>query len=141
MALRKRFSNIGYFKEWYFKCSTENKTVAFIPAYHYSDGKKSASLQIITDDKAFNILFEKLEYSEKPLYVKIGNCIFSDRGITLDFQGNDFTLKGTLYLKDLSPIRYDIMRPFKFVPFIQCRHTNINIIQNLYFVFTFVIAV
>lgn len=63
-----------------------------------------------------------MEYSEKPLYVKIGACIFSDKGITLDFQDNDLTLKGTLYFKDLAPIRYDIMGPFKFVPFMQCRY-------------------
>lgn len=122
MALRKGLSNIGYFKGWYFKCSTEDKTIAFIPAYHCSDGKKSASLQIITDDNTFNIPFNTLEYSEKPLYVKIGDCIFSDKGITLDFKGDDLTLKGTLYFKDLSPIRYDIMGPFKFVPFMQYRH-------------------
>lgn len=79
-------------------------------------------MQIITDDKAFNIPFEKLEYSEKPLYVKIGDCIFSDKGITLEFKDNDITLKGTINFKDLSPIRYDIMGPFKFVPFMQCRH-------------------
>ena len=63
-----------------------------------------------------------MEYSEKPLYVKIGDCIFSDKGITLEFQGDDLSLKGTLNFKDLTPIRYDIMGPFKFVPFMQCRH-------------------
>ena len=79
-------------------------------------------MQIITDDKAFNIPFDKLKYCEKPLYVKIGDCIFSYKGITLDFQSDDLTLKGMLYFKDLTPIRYDIMGPFKFVPFMQCRH-------------------
>lgn len=79
-------------------------------------------MQIITDDKAFNIPFDKLKYCEKPLYVKIGDCIFSDKGITLDFQSDDLTLKGMLYFKDLTPIRYDIMGPFKFIPFMQCRH-------------------
>lgn len=122
MTLRKGFSNIGYFKGWYFKCSTNEKTIAFIPAYHYINGKKSASLQIITDDKAFNIPFEKLEYCEKPLYVKIGNCVFCEKGITLNFQGNNLTLTGTLYFNNLAPIRYDIMGPFKFIPFMQCRH-------------------
>ena len=115
--------NIGHFKGWYFKCSTKDKTIAFIPAYHYSNNKKSASLQIINDDKALNIPFDKLEYTEKPLYVKIGNCIFSERGITLDFQSDDSTLKGTLDFKDFSPIGYDIMGPFKYVPFMQCRHS------------------
>ena len=80
-------------------------------------------MQIITDDKAFNIPFEKLEYCEKPLYMKIDDCIFSDKGITLDFQDNDLTLTGTLYFNNLTPIRYDIMGPFKFIPFMQCRHS------------------
>ena len=123
MALRKGFSNIGYFKGWYFKCSTEDRTIAFIPAYHYSNGKKSASLQVITDDKAFNIPFNTLEYCEKPLYVKIGDCVFNEKSITLNFQGNDLTLKGTLNFEEISPIRYDIMGPFKFVPFMQCKHS------------------
>lgn len=79
-------------------------------------------MQIITDNKTFNIQFDKLEYREKPLYVKIGDCIFSDKGITLEFKSNDLTLKGTLNFEEISPIRYDIMGPFKFVPFMQCRH-------------------
>lgn len=115
--------NIGYFKGWYFKCSTIDKTIAFIPAYHYSNNKKSASLQIITDDKALNIPFDKLEYSEKPLCVKIGNCIFSHEGIMLDFKDDRLTLEGKLCFEELSPIRYDIMGPFKYVPYMQCRHS------------------
>ncbi len=116
-------SNLGYFKGWYFKCSTADKTIAFIPAYHCNGNKKSASLQIITDQKAFNIPFNTLEYRKKPLYVKIGNCIFSEKGITLDFKNDNLELKGKLRFKDLSPIGYDIMGPFKFVPFMQCRHS------------------
>ncbi len=115
--------NIGYFKGWYFKCSTKDKTIALIPAYHYSNNKKSASLQIITDGKAFNIPFDTLEYREKPLYVKIGNCVFSHEGIILDIKGDGLKLVGTLCFENLSPIRYDIMGPFKYVPFMQCRHS------------------
>lgn len=115
--------NIGYFKGWYFKCSTKEKTIAFIPAYHYSNGKKSASLQIITDNKAINIPFDKLEYSEKPLCVKIGNCVFSDKGIILDYKDDGLTIVGKLCFENPSSIRYDIMGPFKYVPFMQCRHS------------------
>ncbi len=115
--------NIGYFKGWYFKCSTKDKTIAFIPAYHYSNNKKSASLQIITDEKAVNIPFDTLEYHEKPLYVKIGNCVFSHKGIILDFKDDGLTLEGKICFEELSPIKYDIMGPFKYVPFMQCRHS------------------
>lgn len=120
---KARLVNIGYFKGWYFKCGTQDKTIAFIPAYHYSNKKKTASLQIITDDRAFNIPFDKLEYREKPLYVKTGNCVFSHEGIILDFKDNRLMLEGKLSFKELSPIRYDIMGPFKYVPFMQCRHS------------------
>lgn len=123
--------NIGYFKGWYFKCSTQDKTIAFIPAYHYSNNKKSASLQIITDDKALNIPFDKLEYSEKPLYVKIGDCVFSHERIILDFQSDELTLEGKLCFEGLSPIRYDIMGPFKYVPFMQCRHSVYSICHKI----------
>lgn len=47
--------NQDYFKGWYFKCSNENKTIAFIPAFHQSNHEKTASLQIITDYTAFNL--------------------------------------------------------------------------------------
>lgn len=121
--MKARLVNIGFFKGWYFKCSTKDKTIAFIPAYHYSNNKKSASLQIITDGKALNIPFDKLEYTEKPLCVKIGNCVFSHAGITLDFKDDRLTLEGKLCFEGLTPICYDIMGPFKYVPFMQCRHS------------------
>lgn len=120
---KARLVNIGYFKGLYFKCSTQDKTIAFIPAYHYSNNKKSASLQIITDGKAFNIPFDTLEYREKPLYVKIGNCVFSHKGIILDYKDDGLTLVGKLFFEQLTPIRYDIMGPFKYVLFMQCRHS------------------
>lgn len=116
-------SNKGYFKGWYFKCAAGDKTIAFIPAYHYSNNSKTASLQIITDDRALNIPFDALEYREKPLYIKTGNCIFSNEGILLDFQNDSLKLEGKLKFDGCCPIRYDIMGPFKFVPFMQCRHS------------------
>jgi hypothetical protein len=115
--------NIGYFKGWYFKCTTQDKTIAFIPAYHYSNNKKSASLQIITDSNALNITFDTLEYHEKPLYIKIGNCVFSDKGIILDYKDGALTIVGKLCFEQLTPICYDIMGPFMYVPFMQCRHS------------------
>lgn len=112
-----------YFKGWYFKCSNENKTIAFIPAFHQSNHKKTASLQVITDDAVFNIHFQDLEYREKPLHIKIGECIFSEKGIKLNIHTKEITAKGTIKFFHISTIQYDIMGPFKFVPFMQCRHS------------------
>lgn len=115
--------NKDYFKGWYFKCSAKDKTIAFIPAYHRNNYRETASLQVITDDTTYNIPFDSLEYREKPLSVKLGNCFFSETGIYLDIQSDALTVQGKLRFHHLSPIRYDIMGPFGFVPFMQCKHS------------------
>ena len=112
-----------YFKGWYFKCTTKNKTIAFIPAYHCSNHKKTASLQVITDDSVFNIPFYSLEYCEKPLCVKLGKCKFSENGIKLNIKNDKLTIQGELQFHQLTPIRYNIMGPFQFIPFMQCKHS------------------
>lgn len=115
--------NKGYFKGWYFKCCTDDKTVAFIPAYHCGNDTDAASLQIITDNAAYNISFNSLQYSEHPLRVTLGNCSFSEKGITLNLRNKKPKLEGFISFHSLSPIRYDIMGPFALVPFMQCRHS------------------
>lgn len=112
-----------YFKGWYFKCTSEDKTVAFIPAFHRNSNKETASLQIITDDRVFNVPFDSLKFSEKPLNIKIGDCLFSDSGINLNIKTDNLNIRGALKFHQLSPIKYDIMGPFKFIPFMQCRHS------------------
>ncbi len=112
----------NYFKGWYFKCSGENQTIAFIPSFHCC-GEKNAFLQIITDKNAFNLLFSQLKYREEPLIVKIGKNVFSEKRVKLDVKTNELTAQGSLRFGELTPIRYDIMGPFKYVPFMQCRHS------------------
>lgn len=114
--------NNGFFRGWYFKCTNGDKTVAFIPAYHRSQNKTSASLQIITDDQAYSIPFKGLEYTEHPLSITIGNCVFSEKGITLHEQSGPCKTEGQLWFRSPSPIAYDIMGPFALIPFMQCRH-------------------
>ena len=116
-------SKNNYFKGWYFKCSSNDKTIAFIPAYHRSNRRKTASLQIITDEAVFNIPFDSLKYSEKPLCVNLGKCVFSEEGIKLNIKNNELTIIGELRFGCVSPIKYDIMGPFHIVPFMQCRHS------------------
>lgn len=113
----------NFFKGWYFKCCTKNETIAFIPAFHQSNHEKTASLQVITDDAAFNISFQSLQYQENPLHIKIGECIFSEKGIKLNIHTKEITAKGTIKFYHISPIQYDIMGPFKFVPLMQCKHS------------------
>jgi len=116
-------SKNNYFKGWYFKCSASDKTIAFIPAYHRSNRRETASLQIITNEAAFNIPFDSLKYSEKPLCVNLGKCVFSEDGIKLNIKNDELTIIGELRFGCVSPIKYDIMGPFHIVPFMQCKHS------------------
>ncbi|MDE6087849.1 MAG: tocopherol cyclase family protein [Oscillospiraceae bacterium] len=111
-----------YFHGWYFKCMTSNKSIAMIPALHRCNGRETASLQIITDDATYNIPIHNLEFQESPLFVRIGNSIFCEKGIQLHIHTKQIHAEGVLRFKELTSIRYDIMGPFQFVPFMQCRH-------------------
>ncbi len=112
-----------YFKGWYFKCSNDTQTIAFIPAFHRTEHRETASLQIITDDAAFNLTFASLKFQEKPLAVRIGDNVFTEKGIRLNIRTDKLTAHGTLRFGKHSPLHYDIMGPFQFVPFMQCRHS------------------
>lgn len=112
-----------YFKGWYFKCMTSDKSIALIPAFHRNEGMETYSLQVITDDGVYQIPRRKLDYQESPLCVRTGNCIFSKKGIKLCIHTNQLLAEGTLRFSHLTPIHYDIMGPFQYIPFMQCRHS------------------
>lgn len=113
----------NYFKGWYFKCGSGDNTIALIPAFHRSNGRQTASLQVITKNASYPVLLDTLHCKEKPLSVTSGHCAFSEQGLKLRLQNDTITLKGQLRFRALSPIRYDIMGPFRFIPFLQCRHS------------------
>ena len=113
----------NYFCGWYIKCQNGARTVAFIPAYHITNGEKSCSLQIITDDGAWNILYPFDQFRMDEEAVTIGPNVFTKHGCTLNIREDGFTASGRLTFGAFAPIAYDIMGPFKYVPFMECRHS------------------
>ena len=114
-----------YFCGWYFKCQSSDKTVALIPAYHKNKNAAACSLQIITNDGAWNAVYPIESYREDKdrFEIKIGKSRFSESGVYLDIKESDITASGKLRFDKLTPIKSDIMGPFRFVPFMQCRHS------------------
>lgn len=112
-----------YFCGWYLKCQNEKQTIAVIPAYHITNGKKTCSLQVITDDRSWNVTFPYSEFRMEDSGVEIGRNHFGRDGITLDLHTPEISAAGTLSFGLFAPIRYDIMGPFKYVPFMECRHS------------------
>lgn len=89
----------------------------------FSYRRPKISRYTVFDNEAFNIPFDFSEYIEKPSAIKLGDSLFSDKGIKLDIKTDKLTACGTLKFNNLSPICYDIMGPFRYVPFMQCRHS------------------
>ena len=110
---------------WYFRCQSETDTVALIPAVHTAGGKRSGSLQIISDAGAWMIPFpgEKARVDRKRPYAVLGYNDFCERGIFLNECRAGISVKCDLRFGDLSPLHYDIMGPFCCVPFMECRHS------------------
>lgn len=120
----------NYFCGWYFKCQSENHTVAVIPAFHIANGNKSSSIQIITDKGSFCCSFNYEEFKKNKSEVELSDCTFNKHGLKLNIIKDDVCACGEIYFGDFVPIKYDIMGPFKYVPFMECRHSVISMIHS-----------
>ena len=112
-----------YFCGWYIKCQNGSQTVAFIAAYHITNNVKSCSLQLITDEGAWNVAYPFDQFHMDENGVKIGPNVFTKKGCRLAVDTPALTVAGELTFGEFSPIAYDIMGPFRYIPFMECRHS------------------
>lgn len=120
----------SYFEGWYLKQQNEVSAVALIPAFHVSEeGKQSASLQIITKDISYNLKYpiKKFKANKNRFRIQIGDNIFSEYGCKLNCKEKGFEMKGSLRYSPFRRPNYDIMGPFKYVPFMECRHSVLSL--------------
>ena len=114
------------FEGYYFKHQKGNDAISFIVG---KSGDHSF-IQILTDNDSYYFTFPKNEYRKNNI-IKIGNCIFSRKGIVIDICENELTIKGRIRYADLTPIKYDIMGFFKYFP-MECTHGIVSMRHNLY---------
>ena len=112
-----------YFCGWYYRCQSDHQTLAIIPSIHKTKDSEFCTLQLITDTSAFYAQFPLSDFQKGDTGLRIGKNRFEDGGIHLDIQTSEFTAIGVLRFGTLTPIKYDIMGPFQYVPFMQCRHS------------------
>ena len=120
----------SYFEGWYFKQSGEDGTVAFIPAFHVNqEGKKWASLQLITDEDVFQTEapIEEFRAAQSRFLVELGRCRFSRAGCRVELKTPELSVTGILNYENMRKPLYDIMGPFALVPFMECRHKVISL--------------
>lgn len=127
---------MGYFEGWYFKQQAPGAgpMLAVIPAVHMDgSGRRTGSVQIVAPDRAWCVkLPEAPVYTRRPvLTVKAGGSYLSARGLVLDVRQRDITLTGELRFGPLTKPRGDIMGPYRFVPFMECRHSVFSVAHTV----------
>ena len=119
----------NYFYGWYLKCQSGTQTLAIIPAVHENNGTKTYSVQIIVEEMSWNQTFYQgqIQAVKKSGNVyrtwQIGKNTFGPKGVYLDIDTQNLKVKGCLRFSNHTPIKYDIMGPFVFVPCMECRHS------------------
>ena len=121
-----------YFCGWYFKCQSETQTLAIIPAYHKSKSGSSCSIQLITNYWRWTLRFHIRTLSNHSFpYLHCSKLLWT-RWIRLSIRTSDCCAFGFLRFNTLSPIRYDIMGPFHYLPFMQCRHSILSMRHSVH---------
>lgn len=111
-----------FFYGWYMKCQSSVQTLAVIPAVHQVNRIRSCSIQIITDQNAWNVNFPWDAYQRSGKRMTIGENQFGENGIRLAIHTPGVVVNGRVDFGPLTPLAYDIMGPFALVPFLECRH-------------------
>lgn len=102
-----------YFCGYYFKHQILNKTVSFIPGFT-NDEK---FIQVITESGSYFFSYNKKNH-------------FSEKGIIIDIGNKNFFIRGAIKYGRLTPVAYNIMGPFRFLP-MQCSHGIISMYHKL----------
>ncbi len=115
----------GYFEGWYYKHQSPDGSVALIPAFHREEnGREYATLQVITDSLSRAVQFDTFSFSRRRDLFRLGaHTSFSHKGAHIYVHTPQLRLDGWLRYRNLNPLPHDIMGPFRFVPFMQCRHS------------------
>ena len=114
-----------FFFGYYYKFQSATRTVAVIAAKHTGATGAGSSIQIITDKQAWNFDYPVQSFVKlgKDPNARIGNCIFSEKGVRLSIHEKGCDVEGFIQFLSNDPIAYDIMGPFAFVPFMECKHS------------------
>ena len=119
----------NYFEGWYFKQQIKGNGIAFIPALHINNNDRSASLQVVLPERSFHLTYPKEAIhilNRKEPAIQLGENHFSSKGIRININTDELEAEGNLEFGPFQEIRYDVMGPFKFIPFMECRHRVVS---------------
>lgn len=130
--------NQNYFEGWYFKNTSDNLNISFIPGINITKNKKEAFIQVITKDTSYYINYDikDFHYNHSPFYIEINNNFFSKDKIHIDINDKKIKINGELNYKNNKNINTNIlnpniMGPFSYLPFMECNHAVISMKNNV----------
>lgn len=125
----------SYFEGWYLKYQAPNgSALALIPALHInSDGQRGVSLQVITDNQTWWLEYPETEFeaSAQSFQLRMGETTFGEQGVHLNAEQDGLALHGVLHHGPFTPLKSDIMGPFRFLPGMECSHGVISMGHTL----------
>ncbi len=121
-----------YFEGWYFKHQNSDTVLSIIPGLSVDNrGKSHAFIQLITGEQAHCVYYPSAGYlaDHKGPSIRIHECRFSTKGITLKIDKPGFQAEGSLRYGPFTPLNYDIMGPFARLPAMECRHGIVSLLH------------
>ena len=124
-----------YFEGWYLKHQSRNGDIlALIPAFHIDGvGRRSASLQIISNDWSWWLEYPGTQFYafRDQFHIQLGQSAFDRCGIEINVDQNGLLLQGILKYGPFTPLKSDIMGPFRLFAGMQCSHGVISMGHSL----------
>ncbi len=124
-----------YFEGWYLKHQSRNGDIlALIPAFHIDGvGRRSASLQIISNDGSWWLEYPGTQFYafRDQFHIQLGQSAFDRCGIEINVDQNGLLLQGILKYGPFTPLKSDIMGPFRLFAGMQCSHGVISMGHSL----------
>lgn len=122
-----------YFEGWYYKHQKDDELVILIPGIAIDREREYAFIQIITKENSYHIEYPMSEcfISRSKEYIRIGNSRFSKKGIRVNMNSKDLSLRGIIKYTNITPIHYPIMGIFRFAPGMECNHEILSMCHDL----------
>lgn len=134
----------NYFEGWYYKQVTADGKISlsFIPGVSLNEKDKYSFIQYILVEKSADgstqtttgyvrFPIEAFHYQNRPFKASVGESIFSEISVYVDFLDKDTHFKGHLKLGALHPIQVSPLQPnimgiFGYIPKMECYHGVIS---------------
>ena len=137
-SLRKK----NYFEGWYFKQTTKNNshTYSIIPGVSLVENDPHAFIQIMDGSTGYSgyarYSLDQFSWQTNELYVKIGESVFTERGMAAEIRTEKTTLSAKIDFKNSVPYPRTIFSPgimgwYSFVPFMECNHGIVSVTHDL----------